>query len=120
MSNALDKKFAFLRWRTDSSSLTRARSLVTYVELASGGAKRSPSERRSDKLGWKISFSRILSSALKTLLSLSRLAQNESPTATHSSTDCNSPLQLPCVSGETCFASDRSKLSSLRSTPWSL
>mmetsp|Transcript_151796 Transcript_151796/g.368635 ORF Transcript_151796/g.368635 Transcript_151796/m.368635 type:complete len:228 (-) Transcript_151796:901-1584(-) len=110
-TNWLLKKCSFRSWRVFSSFSTMLRSFSTYAELGSGGMNCSPSSRRSERQGLKISLKNLRSSAVKIESEPpSRLAQNalEIPAPVSSPLAACDPVRTAC---------SKSNLSRLRSTP---
>mmetsp|Transcript_69956 Transcript_69956/g.197396 ORF Transcript_69956/g.197396 Transcript_69956/m.197396 type:complete len:295 (+) Transcript_69956:614-1498(+) len=115
----LPAKCSVLLRSTDASSPTRVRRLCTCARLESGGTKRSPSSRRSVKLGLNTALSSALSSSLNAEpASASRFDQNVSPTAMHASRGWQLQSSQPAGASSVSSVGVRSNWSRFRSTPW--
>mmetsp|Transcript_66460 Transcript_66460/g.205552 ORF Transcript_66460/g.205552 Transcript_66460/m.205552 type:complete len:201 (-) Transcript_66460:305-907(-) len=115
-AKALLQKCSLRCPRMASSSRTSARSLLRYITLVSGGTKRSPSSRRSERCGLKTARKRSLSSLPSTgSLASPSAVQNVLPTAAWASGRPTLPQRaVRC----TRRAAERPNLSRLRSTPF--
>mmetsp|Transcript_31656 Transcript_31656/g.99263 ORF Transcript_31656/g.99263 Transcript_31656/m.99263 type:complete len:276 (-) Transcript_31656:274-1101(-) len=116
-TKSLLRKCSILCSLTAASSVKSSRRLNRQAGFRSGGTKASPSWRLSERCGLKTSFSRVLSSSLKTMAeSPFRPFQKAPPMATHASKFSVLMPQLPLPSS-TRPASERLNWSSARSTP---
>mmetsp|Transcript_106270 Transcript_106270/g.216696 ORF Transcript_106270/g.216696 Transcript_106270/m.216696 type:complete len:200 (+) Transcript_106270:750-1349(+) len=101
-----------------SSRCTSSRKRRTWEALVSGGTKRSPSWRRSERLRLKTAFRRRLSSSFSAPSEASRLSQKAPPMTKEASEHWKAPVQLPSrTSLDASTASERSNCPKFKSTP---